>query len=114
MARVRRRGLLPNLNSRLFPSMLAAADFCQAVIEKDKTPPSAGCLSQSPRRSGVMTFARAAPPFLPSALAAGSLPSSGIMSSISPAASSNTRDVDGVTDHIGRALLAFWATRHDA
>ena len=29
-------------------------------------------------RSGVMSFARAAPPFLPSALAAGSLPSSGI------------------------------------
>jgi hypothetical protein len=29
-------------------------------------------------------------------------------------ARSNTHDLDDVTDHIGRALLAFWASRHDA
>jgi hypothetical protein len=26
----------------------------------------------------------------------------------------DAHDVDGVADHIGRALLAFWASRHDA
>src|SRR2546421_91884 len=45
---------------------------------------AAAFLAISSRRSGVMAFALAAPPFLPSAFAAGSLPSSGIVSSISP------------------------------
>jgi len=47
---------------------------------------AAAFLAISARRSGVMLLARAAPPFLPSAFAAGSLPSSGGASSISPVA----------------------------
>src|SRR5580704_10116989 len=45
---------------------------------------AAAFLAISARRSGVIFLALAAPPFLPSAFAAGSLPSSGIVSSISP------------------------------
>src|ERR1700737_968211 len=51
----------------------------------------------SARRSGVMLLARATPPFLPSAFAAGSLPSSGIVSSISPVSTRMTRTALPIT-----------------
>jgi len=65
----------------------------------------------STRRSGVIFFARAAPPFLPNAFALGSFPSSaGKFSLSSPGR--DPHHLHGVADDVGGALLAFRTGRH--
>jgi hypothetical protein len=61
------------------------------------------------RRTGVLAFARAVPPFFPSAFAAGSFPSSG-GEGLSFLACCNGHDSDGVADDVGGALLALRAS----
>src|ERR1700730_17674366 len=69
----------------------------------------AAFFATSARRSGVMALALGAWAPLPSAFAAGSLPSSGMVSSI---ASGNPHDMNGVADYVSGALLALRPGRH--